>query len=668
MGRSKSSDGAQSVIELLYPEANAVMTKTLVNKLKSYASRHTKKAWPAELLVIEETDKGKPEYHFPPKSHCYIRNLLELDAFWGESEATIGYLQTKKDRKLLYEKVLTDRIKELRWRADQYVVYAKKAEACIESLLSDKDPRKENLFEFKATRNQTTSALPKHLLQDTSFIALRSLERIELIERDQRLSEESRLSQLGILYLESDNIEKALDCSNKALAIDATCGYAWMVKGYLAVQGLQQTFEEVFLHQELGTHGIAINAEEIYHEERCEAGWSKTEENRHKTTLFFLNAWRHWPGDSIYLCNSYSYEHRLIGKLFDSAKKDRKLDTVLLEQVLEEKRESLDYFATFPQHTEALLSSVIPVIQKIDASTAEGLIKNWMNRVECSEPYRDYPNPPVAYEDLMLTAAGNNLARMGVLYELLPFAVADKFCRSLGERFREAIRIHHLQSISDAYLDALNRCLVVENPNYRHGLEICTGTLNGLQFMEEEFDTRLQKKWRYMQLKMVVMSILNGFTNILNVSPDESESIADFLLEYATPDVLQDLASDEYFEIIEDYDDASPEPWLISFDLTKDQCHILHTPIQGFLDKLCYKELFGTRLSRAVGEKSPVEHIIINLLASKSLDQHQRKELALLAVKLREVQKNIRSETLITTDDISYLEDQEELMALWDKK
>ena len=113
MGRPKSPDGAQSVIEQLYPEANAIMTETLVNKLKSYAS-HKKNAWSSELLVIEKTDKGKSEYHFPPKSHCYIRNLLELDAYWGGSETTIRYLQTKKGRKCLYEKELIGRIKKLR--------------------------------------------------------------------------------------------------------------------------------------------------------------------------------------------------------------------------------------------------------------------------------------------------------------------------------------------------------------------------------------------------------------------------------------------------------------------------------------------------------------------------------------------------------------------------
>jgi len=668
MGRPKSPDGAQSVIEQLYPEANAVMTETLVNKLKSYASRYKKKAWPSELLVIEKTDKGKSEYHFPPKSHCYIRNLLELDAFWGESEATIEYLQKNKDRKRLYEKKLTDRIKDLRWRADQYVVYAKKAEGCIESLLSDKDPRKENLFKFNGTRNQTTAAPTKNLQQDASVIALRSLERIELIERDQRLSEESRLSQLGVLYLESGHIEKALEFSNKALEIDMTCGYAWMVKGYLALQGVQQAFEEAFLQRELGTSGIAISAEEIYHEERREAAWRKAEENRYKTTSFFLNAWRYWPRDPMCISNSYSYEHKLIIKLFDSAKQDRKLDAALFKQVLEEKRESLNYFATFPEHTEVLLSSVLPVIQKTDASMAVELARGWMGRVECSEPYRDYPNPPVAYEDLLLMAAGNNLARLGVVYELLPFAIVDKFCRRVGERFREAIRMYHLQSASDSYRDALNRCLVAENPNYQRGLEICSGALKGLQFMDEVFDVRMQKQWRYMQLKMVAMSILKGITNILNFSPDESNSIADLLLEHATLEVLQDLAGDDYFDKMEDYHEELPEPWLISFDLTNDKCHILHTPIQGFLDNNYYKEMIRAKLPRAVGEKSPVEHIIDNLLASESLDHQRHYNMELLAAKLKELRKNTQSETLITTDDITYLEDQEELMALWDKK
>lgn len=575
MGRPKSPDGAQSVIEQLYPEANAVTTMALVNKLKAYGTKHTKTVWPEGTLGVETSVDKVERVYYPETGHCFIKNLLELDALLGGPKHTKEYLHTK-DRERHYRKKLTDRIEDLRWRAHQYAFFAENGAACIENLLSNKDPQRENLFDFTNAQEKPLVKPSTDLQQDTSFIALQSLEKIEIIERDQGLSEENRFSQLAILYLESGNIRKALDFSNKALAIDDTCGYAWMVKGYLAVEGVQHAYQDAFLHQELGTSGVAITAEEMYHQQRVEDASEKAEENISKTTVFLLNAWRYWPkNSSIYICNSYNYEHKLIAYLFKNAKQDRSLDKKQFKTVLEQKRESLDFFATFHNNTRVLLSFVIPVIQIIHVPTAEGLARTWMKKIENSVPYNDYPNPPVAYEDHMLMAAGNNFSHMGVLFALLSYEVVDGFSKQLNARFTEAVRMYHLKSASESYLDALNRCLVGEVPNYPNGLEICNRALNSLQFMKKPFDNRLKKQWQYMQLKMVVTSILKGFSLIFDGPPDDCQSIATFLLDYATTEILQNLTGDEYFEKMEDYDDASPDSWLISFDLTRDQCHIL---------------------------------------------------------------------------------------------
>ncbi len=665
MGCPKSPDGAQSVIEQLYPKINAVTSKSLVNKLKTYASKHSTTAWPPGMLEVDSTDKGAPRYYYPTSSHCYIRNLLELDALVGGPKPAKEYLHTK-DRKHHYGKVLTQRIEDLRWRSHQYANFAENAEACIENLLSDKDIQTENLFDFTNAQVSIPTRPATDLQQDKSFITLRSLEKIEIIERDTRLTEEKRTPQLAVLYLESGNIEKALEFSNRALALDVTCGYAWMVKGYLAVQGVQQAFQDAFLHQELGTTSIAITAEEMYHQERLEAASTKAEENIHKTTLFFLNAWRYWPeSSSICISNSYDYEHKIIVNLFKFAKKDRQLDNKLLMTVLEHKRESLDYFAQIPEHASALLSTVIPVVQTLDVRTAEEIARIWMEQVENSVPYNVSPNPPVAYENRLLMSAGNALPQMGLLFELFLFEVADEFCKKLRKRFTEALRVYHLNSASTCYLEALKQCLSVEDPIYHNALKICTGALQGLQFREKAFDTRLEKQWRYMQLKMVVMCILKGFKLILDGPPHDCKSVTTFLLEYATPKVLEHLSGDDYFDRMEDYDDLSSDSWMISFDLTRDECHILHSPLQGFLQKQSYQEMIKPSLPRDVGQKSPLGHIISNLLASESLVEDERKKLQLLINTLEELQTSAESETLLTSDDFRYLEDFEELMASW---
>jgi len=107
MGRKAADDGGRATIEKLYPEANELRKKRLTEKLKTYSSNkvlfnkegkkkvpYVARAFPAEGLIrVEEGRTSQGDAYrivsYPSKSHCYLRNLLDLDDLVGGVDETI---------------------------------------------------------------------------------------------------------------------------------------------------------------------------------------------------------------------------------------------------------------------------------------------------------------------------------------------------------------------------------------------------------------------------------------------------------------------------------------------------------------------------------------------------------------------------------------------------
>jgi tetratricopeptide (TPR) repeat protein len=671
MGRRREKDGPQSIVEKLYPQVNAAAKRAYSEILRKFASDYPDTAWAKGVLIVNDEGTGgrnKYRYADDEDSLRYIKNLLELDALLGSKADTVSYLNTK-DKDNSFRPKLNRRLETLRWKAEQYSGIVKNMEMCFESLLVDKDLMKSDLFEVDPGSMQgQAEELLKSQQENVSFLGLRALETLELIERNDRMPEADRLSQQAVLYMELDNIEKALEFSSKALEVDRTSGLAWMVKGYLAVKGYKQAFQDVIVHHELGTSGIAITSEEMFHQQQLEEASESAESNMHHATMFFLNAWRYWPERYLsYISNHYEYENQIIAKLFSYSRQDRKLNKDFFSEVAEQKFESLQSFARTPEHAYFLLTSILPFLQKVEADVAAGLAEMWMERVEASAEHSLCGDLYAEHEDTLLIAAGGCLSHMGILYKLFPFGVADSFCKKLRDRYSEAQRMQHLKSVCDSYSAALNDCLSHETPDYPNCLNICKAVLDELDFEDKPFDNRLNLQWKYMRLKAVVLNILKGFKQILSAPVEGSKDVAAFLLENVSPEDLQSLAGDDYFE--KEFEDLGVGyDFEISVDLTEDQWHVIYSPLQGFLPEeqaMPFEKPIGLRLPSAVGEKSPVDHIISNLLLSDPLSTQQRNELEHLLRIVKELQATVKSDTIMGDDVVTFLEDEEEWERSW---
>jgi tetratricopeptide (TPR) repeat protein len=673
MGRRREKDGPQSIVEKLYPQVNAAAKRAYSEILRKFASDYPDTAWAKGVLIVNDEGTGgrnKYRYADDEDSLRYIKNLLELDALLGSKADTVSYLNTK-DKDNSFRPKLNRRLETLRWKAEQYSGIVKNMEMCFESLLVDKDLMKSDLFEVDPGSMQgQAEELLKSQQENVSFLGLRALETLELIERNDRMPEADRLSQQAVLYMELDNIEKALEFSSKALEVDRTSGLAWMVKGYLAVKGYKQAFQDVILHHELGTSGIAITSEEMFHQQQLEEVSESAESNMHHATMFFLNAWRYWPERYLsYISNSYEYENQIIAKLFSYSRQDRKLNKDLFSEVAEQKFESLQSFARTPEHAYFLLTTILPYLHEVDGEIACRLAEVWMGGVESSGNWDSYGDFYTEHEDSILVGAGGCLSHVGVLYKLFSFEVADSFCKELRDRYTEAQRMQLLESVCDYYCSALNDILSSKTPDYPKCLEICKAVLDELKFVDKPFDNRLNLKWKYMHLKAVVLNILKGFERILRAPVEDCEEIATFLLENVSPEDLQSLAGDDYFER-EGKDLGDGLEIEISIDLTEDEWHVIYSPIQAFLPEeqvSPFKKPIGVRLPRAVGKKSPIDHIISNLLLSDSITLQQRSQLELLSRIVKELQATVKSDTIMGEDFVSFLEDDEELEKSWNQ-
>jgi tetratricopeptide (TPR) repeat protein len=586
MGRKKANDGAARFVEELFPEANDVKKKYYEKRLVTFSTNRKNGEYRTALKLVERCfitvhdekrgENGKA-ISYSRNSHCFFKNLLKVDELLpGKPQKVIAIIQKEgsyEDRASIIEGCF----KDLRDRAEQYARFADDVGAIKSNLLGDKNPAKSDLFLLEgAQQGVVAPPAEKNNPRIVSFHGLSPLQRIEYLEREGNLSDAELSAHKAVHYLEAGDIERALEYADNALHADQKNGFAWMVKGTLALDGVREAFNQSVLHQELGANVDAVDSEEQWHQERYEAALDQQELNLKDMVGFYLKAWSYWPDNAAtYMLRSYEKKTQLILHFFKYAE-HIDFDVELLKKTMARGLEELEFIASF--HTTAFLTYVLPVAVRADFEITQKLARYFIKRVRASRPKKDKLNPPDPCTNIDIVRAGENLMHLQALAVVLPFKEVEGFMHDVDRRFKEIDRIARLKNWSAFYLSRLQH-LETEDAS-----SVCVAALENIPFLKRTYDQRLYKQWQYLYFRLIVEFSLTG---IIGNPSDASAVVADVVDKFITPDLLESISGYVYFtkEIEGDYLDALGEEEVCK-DLSGSTYHALHDDIQIVLSKM----------------------------------------------------------------------------------
>jgi len=584
MSRKEAKDGAKATIDRVFPEANPIEKKRLVTKLKTYASSdYRDEAFPEGMGLCDYTagtERGSVCYR--TKGDKYFRNLLELDSLVGNNKKTLEILWKRdRDSRKSQRAFLTELFGELRYRADRQLNYADHADQLLEVLLGDRDPTKECLFPETPVSNTANppavEKVPDVTARRSSFVGLGNLERIALIERDEKLSEAQRYAKKAILYLEMNNSKLALKLANKALATDKANGYAWMVIGFLSLKEMRDAFRSCAVYnQELAASSNSVSAEGQWLQELQSDAVEQGVRQSVNAANCFLNAWSFWPADaSGILVDSNAYKQKLIIAFFQTVS-PKTYDKDLLRQTIEKDFNDLKLLCL--SNVSLFLKAVLPTIHSVTPDRAAGLASYFVEHVKRSTPAKDGPNPPDPTTNALLLAAAKNLEHLQSLSQVLPFAEVEAFMKDVFNRCKELEEISKLKSLSMFYL---NRLKGLET---REAIGLCSAALNTLPFTcNRAFDGRLKKQWQYLYLSSVIRLAIDAMLYKKSGGPGQ---LASLLAKSITPELLDDVIGDDYFDLVEEYDNVLPDSEYKA-DLRGQRFNVLQDDIATVLAAIC---------------------------------------------------------------------------------
>jgi tetratricopeptide (TPR) repeat protein len=594
MGKPKVKDGAELTIETIYKDENNPFVKGhYVKRLKSLAHKFYRDKelkgepvpFPKKLNLtrfVKAADRQDKysEITFAKKGYKYIKNLLALDSLVADNKTLIQILWKRdKESQTQQREYLENRFNEIRFRVKGYLWFIENEAALIKSILSDKNPLKDNLFEIRSDEESSTPELLEVSKQpeksvEARLAGLSTLDRIENIERHGNLPEAELNAHKAILYFEMGNTVLALEFAEKSLKSDPKNSHAWMTLGFLALQGVEEAYLLEVVHKEMGAHIHAISSEEQWHQEMLEDASELKMKNAVKAACLFLKAWSNWPDTtSCYLQNDYQYKMRIVAEFFRYAQHVSFEKDLLIQTINKDFAFLKDFGIYYTSNPKMLLTTVIPVVHSIAPDKAKELAVAYMDAVSRSEPEKDKLNPSDPCSNELLNAAGANLMHLQGLSICLPFEEVELFMLDVDRRFKEVDRISRLRNHSDFY-----RKNVLAS-SFENSIQVCEAALNSIPFSKRcSYDKRLLKQWQYLHLSLPVHAAI---MTILQKSADAPEIVASLITESITPQLLKTVVGEDYFDIVEDYDNLMDYEYHV--DLMGKQFHVLHYGI-GFVE------------------------------------------------------------------------------------
>ena len=570
MGRKQASNSGPATIKQVFPNENSVVQDRLSQQLLNLSrDKYRDDVFPKGMIRVEESNdskSGRNKYFYPSRSHCFIRNLLELNSLVRTPSLTIDLLWKKSEKG---RKALKERFDEMDFRGHQCLQFAGNCKKLSNRILGNDDPTKVNLFEMdgdsieEKQSNKTLNEPAK-----MSFISLPALNKIENLERQCNLPEAELNAQKAVLYYEMGNIQLALEFAEKALESDPKNSYAWMVLGFLALQGIEETFLLEVVHREMGAHTNAISAEEQWHQELLEDASEQKFKYAKEAASLFLKAWSNWPKlPSSYLINAYQYKRSIVTEFFKYAQHVA-FDKELLKQTIVDDFDFLKslciYYTGSPK---LLLTTVLPLVHSIAPEMAKNLAAAYVESVRKSEPEKDKYNPPDPCSNELLNAAGANLMHLQGLSLCLPFDEVDLFMQDVDRRFKEVNRISRIMNYSEFYRKK------ILSSDYVESMKACEAALRSIPFNKQRsYDKRLHKQWQYLKFSMPVHAAV---MTILRKGTDVPQKVASLITEVITPELLEAVLGEDYFDRDVEWEEFGPE-YDHPVDLRGNKYHVLH--------------------------------------------------------------------------------------------
>ena len=593
MNDRKKTESAAAVIEMLFPQ-NKLLQETLRTKLTTYA--HPKKGvFPDELISRElyGRDNDKYRYFFPKKSHRFVENILQLDAFIGTPKDVISIVNQAGDLEKLHQKVIS-RIGELEYRGELYRRFAKDGALIIENLFNNPDFVNASLFEVTEFHGNLKSKddspnlneLGQHQkIRTANFLGLEPLSKIEQMEQHGGLSDTELMANKAVLYLEMNNQELALKYANETLQVDPENGFAWMVKGFLALDGVKQAYKDTVTASELGANEHALTSEERWLQEMRNEAETDAYDMLLQMIHFSLNAWKYWPVKSTYFpVSSSEYKQKLIQQFFEYAPSftdtrkvtfkpspDFPFDQKLLAELIERDYDELYWLQTPWKNTKFFLTKILPHISEANPRMGCRIASKWADEVRKSRARKDERNPPSPFTDVTLMAVGQNLMHLNNLALVMPFSEVETLMHDVDTRFNELNRLSRLMNWSEFYLAQVKASDAIE------AISVCKAALKNIPFNEADFDQRLFKQWNYLQLRFITQHAVES------IIKNDATIIASFLEEHITTELLEITAGFEYFHRDVEGDYETYEEWEYYDDLAGKRCHVLHDDMELFL-------------------------------------------------------------------------------------
>ena len=568
MNDRKKTESAAAVIESFVPNNKLLQEKLRTTLTKKYAP--PEKGFFPEGLIRREPygrDNDKYRYFFPPQSRQFVENLLQLDALLGSTDDVKSILNQSGNEEELRQKV-SNRIAELKYRGEQYRRFANDGAQVIERLFSNPDFINENLFEISEI-----SVIDQHQkIRAANFLGLEPLSKIEQMEQHGDLSDTELMANKAVLYLEMNNQELALKYANETLQVDPENGFAWMVKGFLALDGVKQAHKDSVIALELGANEHPLDSEERWLQEMRDEAETDAYDMCLQMVRFSLKAWKYWPAKSTYYpVSSSEYKQKLIQRFFEYAH-HFPFDQELLAQLVERDYEELRWLCIPWKQPKSFLTKYLPIISIVNQSTASRLATQWVDEVRNSKPRKDERNPPSPFTDVTLMAVGQNLMHLNNLALAVPFGEVENLMHDVDARFNELNRLSRLMNWSEFYLAQAKALDAID------AIEVCKSALAKIPFTDAAFDQRLFKQWNYLRLRFITQHAVES------IIKNSASDIASFLEGHIKTELLEISAGFEYFHRdIDDETEFSEDWWEYYEDLAGKRCHVLHDDMELFL-------------------------------------------------------------------------------------